>query len=73
MYLCVNNNCYFFRLEVNLEVFQSPVERSIQITFHSLVNLPLWKWNSTSCMHIRFGHESLGNWKHDCGNMTINR
>jgi len=24
-------------------------------------------------MHIQFGQDWLGNWEHDCGNMTIHR
>lgn len=61
------------RPKMHLKGFQSPIERSIKITFHALVHLPLWDWSSTSCMHIRFGHQDLGDWKYDCGNMTIHR
>lgn len=61
------------RPKMHLKGFQSSVERSIKITFHALVHLPLWDWSSTSCMHIRFGHKDLGDWKYDCGNMTIHR
>ena len=55
-----------------LKGFQSRVEESIRITFHVLVPLPLWAWDSSSnsCMHIRFGQKDLGNWKENCGSMT---
>ena len=59
---------------MHLVGLQSTVEKSIRITFHVLVPLPLWDWDSTSsCMHIRFGHKSLGHWKYDCGKVTIYR
>ena len=58
---------------MHLVGLQSPAEKSIQVTFHVLVPLPLWDWGSTSCMHIRFGHKDLGLWKYDCGNVIIHR
>ena len=51
----------------NLKGLKADPQRSIKITFHAIVPKPLWEWDETSCMHIRFGHKDLGDWKHNVG------
>ena len=38
----------------------------IALTFHVIVPVACWEWDSESRIHIRFGHNELGNWR-DCG------
>ena len=41
----------------------------IALTFHVIVPVACWEWDSESRIHIRFGHNELGNWR-DCGEFT---
>jgi len=41
--------------------------KSISVTFHAIVPKPLWDWDGTSCMHMRFDHKDLGKWHQNVG------
>ena len=48
-------------------------EDSIKVTFHCIVPQHLWEWDETSCIHMRFEGDALGNWKHNLGNFKKGR
>ena len=45
----------------------------ITIVFHALLPSPLWKWDDTSDVYIRFDSSRLGNFQSDCGPMVVVR
>lgn len=45
----------------------SPQEKSILVTFHCIVPKLHWQWDESSCIHMRFEGDALGNWKHNVG------
>ena len=62
---------YRVRNTVGLE--NSDPKTSMKITFHAILPLAHWEWDDKSHMHIRFGHDKLGNWEVDCGKFLVAR
>jgi len=52
-------------VEVDTTGIHAGQDKSIDVTFHVLVPLEAWNWDTKSCILIQFGHQRLGNWK--CG------
>ena len=41
-------------------------DRAIAVQFNAVLPLQAWEWkDDCSSVHLRFGHEKLGNWKYD--------
>jgi len=54
-------------VEVNTTGIRAGQDKSVAITFHVLVPLEAWNWNTASHIHIQFGHWRLGDWQRDIG------
>lgn len=54
-------------VEIDTTGIHAGQDKSINVTFHVLVPLEAWNWNTNSHIHIQFGHWKLGNWKGDIG------
>ena len=48
-------------------------DEAVTVTFHVLVPYAVWNWDEKSCIHLRFGHPKLGNWKLDHGSFKETR
>ena len=47
--------------------FLSPDEKSIKVTFHVILPVHFWGWDSTSKICIQFDNQDLGAWQYNCG------
>ena len=56
-----------------LKGMDSAPEKSVAVTFHCIVPKPIWLWDEHSCIHMRFGEDALGNWKHNLGHFIEKR
>lgn len=54
-------------VEIDTTGIRAGQDKSIDVTFHVLVPLEAWNWNTNSHIHIQFGHWKLGNWRSDIG------
>ena len=68
----MNNNSFSNEALVSLAGIDASQHNSVKLTFHVLIPKTLWGWDSKSTVHIRFGHNTLGNWT-DCGNFRETR
>ena len=50
-----------------------PLQESKVVVFHAILPTALWDWDSESEVYIRFGHPNLGDWRCDCGPMTLEK
>ena len=58
---------FHFSAKNYLKGLMSVDERSILVCFHCIVPQLHWQWDETSCIHMRFEGDALGNWKHNVG------
>ena len=71
-------NCFAFYVSPNIwkdspKGLSQPAEKSKVVVFHAILPTALWEWDSESEVYIRFGHPNLGEWRCDCGPMTLER
>lgn len=59
--------CIFFSAKNDLKGLTSTPENSFLVTFHCIVPKLHWQWDESSCIHMRFEGDALGNWKHNVG------
>ena len=52
---------------------ESKPENMITVVFHALLPSSFWKWDDTSEVYMRFGNDKFGDFKFDCGPMTVFR
>ena len=70
-YFFVNN--YFVCVQINRIPRGLQTKGFITVTFHVIVHKPIWDWDESTAMYIRFGHQDLGNWNYDCGPLQLER
>ena len=46
---------------------------SVDVTFHTMIQISAWNWNDGCMMTIRFGDPRLGNWANDTKQLSLKR
>ena len=62
-----------FRPVSDLPGLTAPPDQAITVTFHVIVPKPLWEWDDSSSIHMRFGGKKLGDWKQNVGHFDTSR
>ena len=62
-----------FRTVSDLPGLTASFDKSIRVTFHVIVPKPLWEWNDSSCIHMRFDGKEMGDWKYNVGSFDLSR
>ena len=73
-YFCEYSKLFFYFV---FKISQPPkglqARRSVTVTFHVVVYQPVWDWDDSTKMYIRFGHPDLDVWKYDFGPLRVER